>query len=190
MPIYLLAALVVAAAIVRFADEVACGEVTVTVVSADGKTLLLLDVAFAVLRKRSKSNLRVELDPAGGCWMQASFRACKSVNLYVKNLRVKGRSINGLFEAHNCLIMTQMEGHPSTLGRHCKILESIILAVISCRNCIAVSFCYRPCYYLTSSAWMHCHRCRYHCTGYILESDCCLGSRKHIGRLLLSGYLL
>ncbi len=32
-PIYLLAALVVAAAIVRFADEVACGEVTVTVVS-------------------------------------------------------------------------------------------------------------------------------------------------------------
>ena len=188
MPIYLLAALVVAAAIVRFADEVACGEVTVTVVSADGKTLLLLDIEFAVLRKRSKSNLRVELDPvaAGG----KLCRACKSVNPYVRNLRVKGRSINGLFEARNCLIMTQMEGHPSTLGRHCKILETIILAVISCSNRIAVSFCYRPCYYLMSSAWMHCHRCRYHCTGYILESDCCLGSRKHIGRLLLSGYLL
>ncbi len=177
MPIYLFAALVSAAAIVRFADEGACGEVTATVVSADGKTLLLLDVAFAVLRKRSKSNLRVELDPAGGCWMQASFRACKSVNLYVSNLRVMGRSKIGFLEAHNCSILMQMVGYSSTRGRHCNSFGKHH----SCSNCIAASRCLSPSYRLTLSARMPCHHCRCHCTGCTLGSDCSLGSQKHIG---------
>lgn len=90
MLIFLLAALVVAAAVVKFADEVACGEVTVTVASPVGIMMLLLDVRFAVLWKRSKFSFKVELEPAGGCWIQASLRACKSGNLYIRELRVKG----------------------------------------------------------------------------------------------------
>lgn len=84
-----------AAAVEKFADEVACGEVTVTVASPVG-IMLLLDDRFAVLWKRSKSSFKVELEPAGGCWIQASFRACKSGNLYVRNLHVKGCIISGL----------------------------------------------------------------------------------------------
>ena len=109
MPIFLLAVLVVAAAIVRFAcevfagevfagevfagevfaGEVTCGEVMVTVVSAEGMMLLLLDITFVGFGKRSKFSSRVELEPVGGCWIQASFKACRSASLYIRDLRVK-----------------------------------------------------------------------------------------------------
>ena len=39
---------------------------------------VVLEVRFGDFGKRSKSRLMVELDAGGGCWMQASFRACKS----------------------------------------------------------------------------------------------------------------
>lgn len=66
---------------VGLGGDVGWEEVTVMVFSGWGGVLLVfvvLEVRFGDFGKRSKSRLMVELDAGGGCWMQASFRACKS----------------------------------------------------------------------------------------------------------------
>ena len=82
MATLVLAALVVGAAVVWSEGEVAWGGVMVMVISAGGILLLLL--GFAIFWKRSKSSFRVALDPAGGRWVQASFRTCRSMKLNLK----------------------------------------------------------------------------------------------------------